>query len=269
MGGSEAGGAPTGGVSSGGTQTEGGAPAGGGASTGGNASAAGGSTSPSGGSSAGGSTSPSGGSSAGGGTSPSGGSSAGGSSTGGASSGGSGPGGAGTEPLGFNIQPAVARSIYCESFGGDITLFDANWICTFDYEDLHGFVYLVATIQDCESPLGVPPYSTTLAQISINGTVEDLAGATYEWGTHHNDILSFSYGGNQYYYYHSSFGSGWRSCQNMDCLQVSVGATGRVTEDGCTPDRTIPVVCSSVDADGHYDDLTLDPFEWCAGDPNH
>jgi hypothetical protein len=144
---------------------------------------------------------------------------------------------------------------------GDISVTDADWICSFDYGGTKGYVYILAKPTDCSL---YPNFTTQLAQISINNEVTPLEKATYEWGgNHHNDKISFTYDGNEYHYFHSSFGTGSRACQNMDCLQVSVGATGTVTDDGCKSSRSIPIVCSKVKADGSYDDLSVDTFKPC------
>ncbi|HPA58115.1 MAG TPA: hypothetical protein PLT70_11890, partial [bacterium] len=101
--------------------------------------------------------------------------------------------------------------------------------------------------------------------ISFDGAVSEITGANYDWGgNHHNDFLEFSYSGKKFKIYHSSFGYGWRSCQNMDCMQVG----DPVTEDGCTKERTLPSVCQEVSADGTVGSFE-DTFEPCAGDPNY
>jgi hypothetical protein len=172
-----------------------------------------------------------------------------------------------TDPHGFKIRLPRSRQITCG--GAKETLEDQDWICNFDHGEIHGYVYIQSTPVSWIKIMGVIPSFTSLAQISIDGQVQSLEGAKYDWGgNHHNDMLSFGYAGNGYNYYHSSFGFGWRSCNNMDCLQVSVGATGTVTEDGCTKDRTLPQVCSKINADGTYEDLSKDTFAKCLGDPN-
>jgi hypothetical protein len=112
----------------------------------------------------------------------------------------------------------------------------------------------------------IPIYTNLLAQISIDGTVTSLANAQYDWGgNHHNDALTFDYQGKTYRFYHSSFGYGWRQCQNMDCINIyTLGATTLETE-GCASTRTLPEVCVPIKADGTHDPL-VDTFKKCPGD---
>lgn len=249
-GGSNIGGAANGGASNGGKSAGGANTAGagrGGASTGGSASGG----TATGGAASGGRTT--------------GGSAAGGRSTGGNAAGGSAAGGSNVDPHGFTLRLPTSRQVTCA--GSVHTLEDSDWICTFNYGATKGFVYIQSTPVDCVQVMSVVPSFTSVAQLSINGQVTSLGSASYDWGgNHHNDMLSFTYGGNGYDYYHSSFGFGWRSCNDMDCLQVSVGATGTVTNDGCTSTRTLPQVCSQIATNGTYADLAVDKFAKCPGD---
>ena len=109
-------------------------------------------------------------------------------------------------------------------------------------------------------------YEVGLAQISLDGVVSPLADAAYDWGGgHHNDSLSFSYGGKTYKYYHSSIGFGFRSCQPMDCLNVYAPGTTTPETEGCGPKRTMPEVCVPIKPNGTHDPLT-DKFMKCPGD---
>jgi len=49
-------------------------------------------------------------------------------------------------------------------------------------------------------------------------------------------------------------------------MQVRDSA-GTLIEDGCTPQRTLPIVCRAIAADGTWQAL-VDMFERCPGDPN-
>ena len=103
-----------------------------------------------------------------------------------------------------------------------------------------------------------------VAQIMIDGNIEPLPGAAYDYGgNHNNDLVEFTYEGKTYRYHHSSFGFGWRSCQPMDCAQIT---EGDVMDDGCTCDRTHPIVSSPIQQDGTYDPLDVDNFAVCLGD---
>jgi hypothetical protein len=230
-------------------------------------------------SSSGGSNNERGGSSATGGTSSErGGSSA----TGGASSergGSSATGGTGStgkldSATGFVIRTPSSHSFNCNSpstgESSSETFSDADWICSFSYNGKTGAVYIQSTPTACKVVMSaMPVFTTATAQISFDGKVSELTNAKYDWGgNHHNDSLSFAYEKDTFKYYHSSFGFGWRSCQNMDCLQVSAGSTDSVTTDGCKSDRAIPIVCSQIKEDGSYDSLSVDSFKKCLGDPN-
>jgi hypothetical protein len=143
-----------------------------------------------------------------------------------------------------------------------------DWLCTFHEGAKLGHVYvrLLQTGMQSTGLATVPVYSVQLAQISIDGKVSMLEGVEYDYGGgHNNDALSFDYGGKSQRYYHSSFGFGFRKCQNMDCREVyGLGSTTLETE-GCTSDRTLPEVCVSFEPDGTHEPLT-DKFMKCGGD---
>ena len=132
-----------------------------------------------------------------------------------------------------------------------------DWLCTFHQGDESGYVYV-----------RMPVYSVQLAQISIDGNVSALEGVKYEYGGgHHNDALAFDYGGKSQRYYHSSFGFGFRKCQDMDCRNVYGLGTTTLDTEGCASDRKLPEVCVSFEPDGTHPALT-DNFMKCQGDPN-
>lgn len=192
---------------------------------------------------------------------------------GGATGGGGENFGGGTEELGFTIRTPEERSVTCSEYPegfptGPKTFADADWLCTYDYGGVTGYIYIASTPVDCEWTLDANPvFETKRAQISIDGAVTDLTDAAYDWGgNHHNDSLTFTYEGSSFQYYHSSFGFGFRSCQNMDCTTVSEGTT--LVEDGCTKERTLPIVCQQIMPDGTHGEL-VDTFMPCAGDPNY
>ena len=145
-----------------------------------------------------------------------------------------------------------------------------DWLCTFHEGDEPGYVYvrLLETGKQSSGLSMVPVYSVQLAQISIGGTVSNLEGVEYEYGGgHHNDALAFDYAGKTQRYYHSSFGFGFRKCQNMDCRDVYGLGTTTLDTEGCGSDRKLPEVCVSFAPDGTHDALT-DKFTKCAGDTN-
>ncbi|HNW81804.1 MAG TPA: hypothetical protein PKG52_02830 [bacterium] len=169
-----------------------------------------------------------------------------------------------TNPMDFDVRKPIERTVSCD--GEELTQLDKDWVCTFNYDGKSGFVYIQSNMTSCEVIMSANPIFTTVGSwISFNGKVSEITGANYDWGgNHHNDFLEFTYSGEYFKLYHSSFGYGWRSCQNMDCMQVG----NPVTEDGCTKERTLPSVCQEVQADGTIGDFT-DSFAPCEGDPNY
>ncbi len=177
------------------------------------------------------------------------------------------------EEFGFQFRKPGDYEILCDYYPpgfieNPISFTDIDWLCTFDYNGTQGYVYIQSTPVSCQIVMSpIATYTAGKAQISINGNLTDLTNASYSWGgNHHNDSLSFDYNGYSFKYYHSSFGTGWRACQPMDCLQVHQG--GQLVEDGCTVDRTLPVVCEQIGADCSHDALD-DDFAPCTGDPNY
>ena len=173
---------------------------------------------------------------------------------------------------GFDVRVPEMHTYTCE--GGwqgstEMSEQDADWICTFDVGDVHGYVYTQSTPTGCIVTMSAnPTYTGAGGWISIDGQVSPLTNVGYDWGgNHHNDSMSFDWNGKHYSYYHSSFGWGWRACQNVDCIQVYGGDGTTLETDGCSADRTLPAVCSAVKADGTYDPL-VDTFAKCPGDPN-
>ncbi len=270
MGGTPTGGATTGGATTGGATTGGTTTGGvttGGATTGGTQSGG----APSGGATTGGT--PSGGNTTGGTTIA-------GAENGGASSGGAGGGDGGTatagaagaggaDAAGFDIRIPETRTVECDD-GIDATFADADTLCTFSDGTVTGEIYVQASAVSCRMLNSAVPTYEGFAQIMIDGIVTPLSGARYDsGGGHNNDSFDFAYGNTTYRYYHSSFNVGWRRCQPMDCVQLipSIGALpNEVLDDGCTCERTRPIVCSQIRADGTYAPLDVDRFAVCPYD---
>jgi len=188
----------------------------------------------------------------------------GGSGTGGGGAGEAGAGG--VADFGFEIRLPQTHVITCNDeppvgFTAEQEFSDTDWLCTFDDDGIQGTIYVQSTPVECNWEMdAVPAFATTLAQISIDGQLYPLQSAQYDWGhTHHNDFLVFEYGGTSYEYNHSSFASDLYACQPMDCMLVD---DGQSLVDGCTAERTLPVVCVPVQEDGSYDEL-VDTFEPC------
>ena len=164
---------------------------------------------------------------------------------------------------GFDMKMPLERTLDCA--GTPQAFLDANWLCTFDYGGTTGMVYAAATPVSCIETMSYIPTFEAVGQIWIDGTVTDLDNVAYDWGgNHHNDQVDLDWNGQHYTYSHSSFGFGWRSCQNMDCLVVTT-LDGTSVQDGCGCDRSLPIVCVEVQADGSWAELA-DTFERCNGD---
>jgi len=181
-----------------------------------------------------------------------------------------------TSPLdfGFELRIPEEHEVDCgavpEGLPDTLVQLDVDHICTFDYGQFHGHVYVQATAVDCFVTMSpIPVFEVAGAWISLDGVVTPLDGVVYDYGgNHQNDFLEFDFGDYDYRYWHSSFGWGWRACQPMDCLQVYEPGSENFVEDGCTKDRTLPVVCVQVGADGTYPEL-IDTFEHCPGHENY
>lgn len=164
---------------------------------------------------------------------------------------------------GFDMFAPTSAEVDCD---GTAQVFeDMDWLCTFEVDGTSAMVYAASRATSCLVTMSYVPLFETQAWMWRNGAVTALEGALYDWGgNHHNDQLEFQWEGQRYLYSHSSFGFGWRSCQEMDCLQVT-GTDGALVQDGCGCDRTLPIVCRQVMADGTWGDFT-DTFARCNGD---
>ena len=176
---------------------------------------------------------------------------------------------------------AVQHCTYEEGIGENAIKWELDfdqqdWICTFKYADKEGFVYVQGSPTGCKM-LGMgmnPEISVDTAALYLNGKYETLSAVSYEWGgNHHNDKFRFTYDGRVYEYFHSSYGFGGRSCQEMDCMRVYEADGMTLIEDGCktfddnlSEVRSLPVVCRFANLnDGSFGDFT-DSFELCNGD---
>ena len=150
-----------------------------------------------------------------------------------------------------------------------------DWICSFKYDGNEGYVYVQSTPTNCEARFSMlPEMSVDTAAFYVNGKYKTLKDVTYNWGgNHHNDSFRFTYDGKVFEYNHSSYGWGYRSCQEMDCLMVYEADGETLIEDGCgayeddlNKSRTLPVVCRFANVeDGSFGDFT-DSFQMCMGD---
>jgi hypothetical protein len=175
------------------------------------------------------------------------------------------------DEYGFFIRTPQERDLLCSQFPERIpelpfTTPDADWLCTFEWGETTGHIYVQATPVKCFVLMTPEPVYEAEAWLSVDGTASSLDSPNYDYGgNHHNDFFEFDWQGEHFKYYHSTFGFGWRACQPMDCMTVSEPG-GAEIEDGCTTDRTLPLTCVPIKADGTHDEL-VDDFEKCSGDP--
>ena len=174
-------------------------------------------------------------------------------------------------------KKAVYHCDLTQELGGFEGDFDQkDWICSFKYAGMEGYVYVQASPTGCTSHWGFyPDIGVDSAVIYVNGKYETLNGVTYDWGgNHHADSFRFSYDGKVFEYSRSSInGFAFRPCHEMDCLKVYEADGTTLIEDGCNINgddlskvRQLPIVCrfANVD-DGSFGDFT-DNFELCPGD---
>lgn len=184
------------------------------------------------------------------------------------------PGGSGATTLGFTLRSPEERTVTCSGGDPSVTepalLMDEDFVCTFVHGAVDGHVYVQATPTDCQQLMGAVPTSfEATGWLSIDGVTTPLEGLLYDHGGNHlNNTIEFVLEGSHYRFAHSSIGFGGRSCQPMDCLQVYRADGTTLVEDGCTVDRTLPVVCAAVESAGVLP-LLEDTFAPCPGDPNY
>ncbi|MBN1610556.1 MAG: hypothetical protein JW940_28255 [Polyangiaceae bacterium] len=190
----------------------------------------------------------------------------------GGSAGDSGDDGGGT--YGFSIRAPKEREVTCSENPMGSTdpalLTDEDFVCTFAYGSVEGYVYVQATPTDCRMLMGATPSSyDATGWISVDGDVSQLDGISYDHGGNHfNNTFEFDYGDRHYRIAHSTIGFGGRSCQPPDCVQVFEEDATTLVEDGCTKERTLPVTCVAIEEAGVVPSLA-DTFAPCPGDPNY
>ncbi len=174
-------------------------------------------------------------------------------------------------------KKAVYHCDLTQEIGGFEGDFDQkDWICSFKYAGMEGYVYVQSSPTGCTSHWGFyPDIGVDSAVFYVNGKYETLNDVTYDWGgNHHNDSFRFSYDGKVFEYSRSSInGFAFRPCQEMDCLKVYEADGTTLIEDGCNFNsddlskvRQLPIVCRFANLeDGSFGDFT-DNFELCPGD---
>lgn len=173
------------------------------------------------------------------------------------------------EAYGFTLRIPETRTVPCVGEGGfcpnDTMEFpDRDYVCTLAYQSRSGFLYVQATPTQYIGFMG-PVFTTVGAWLSDGVTAEPVT-ASYDWGGgHHNEAIVLDLPDQRFQYWHSSFGFGFRACHAPDCLEVYLPGSSDLVESGCSPERTLPVVCKAVQADGTLPEL-VDTFQKCPGD---
>lgn len=171
---------------------------------------------------------------------------------------------------GFPMRlPQKHAFAYTPAWGGDpqtIEVLDADWLCTYARGDLAGVAYLQTTPVRVEA-MGMstnPVFEGRNAWMWVGGALNRLDNPYYDWGgNHHNEYLEWDQGEEHVKVWHSSIGPGYRVCHTPDCLQI-YDLKETLVEDGCEPERTLPVTCSPVKEDGTWEPL-VDTFAPCEG----
>lgn len=144
-------------------------------------------------------------------------------------------------------------------------------VCTFDYNGLNGLIYVQDTPLECKHTAVVGRWvtksKTDLSLIKIGDQVDYLENAFYEYGGQHmRDRLTFDYRGVRFVYYHVC-GDGNNmaySTKNPNCAMIK-DTDGKMLDNGCTPERTRPIVCKEVDENGQYDETMTDNYKYLCG----
>jgi len=175
-------------------------------------------------------------------------------------------------PFGLPVRIPVVVPVPSTGAGGVqemILVPQQDHVCTFvtggNFGEYEGLFYIQATPVDCTGMMGCA-YRTDGAWMLLDGFLREVPGAVYDGGgNHQNDSAEFRLCDWTFRYYHSTFGIGWRKCQPMDCLEVYDLDGTSLVEDGCTPERTLPVACVAVASDGTVSGFPAE-FHKCPGD---
>ncbi len=168
---------------------------------------------------------------------------------------------------GFAMRVPQSRALPCADEGmcpdGTYNAPDVDHVCTLSVGGHDAVVYVAAT------PTGIggtffplPIYDDVHAYlVEGGGAVVALTDAAYDYGgNHHNDFFSVVVEGARYTWDHSSYGFGFRACQEPDCVKIE--ADGGLV-DGCQPTRTLAEACILV---AEPLPPLVDDFETCPGD---
>ena len=176
-----------------------------------------------------------------------------------------------TDPLEiFETRIPNQKAIHCKieesytSFEKDVA--ERDLICSFKYNDEEGFVYVQSNPTKCIGSNLNPHYEVHKAEFYVNGSMKEISNVRYYGGGDHGIYgIDFTYNGKVFKYGYSTMGMGGRPCQNVDCMQVYEADGKTVVEDGCTEERTLPIVCRPADEDGDFGSFE-DTYHVCKND---
>lgn len=177
--------------------------------------------------------------------------------------------GHGDEAYGFQLRVPVTRTVPCVGEGGfcpdgSIEFPDRDFVCTLKYQAIDAYLYVQASPTIYVGFMG-PGFETVGAWLSDGVTAEPVT-ASYDWGGgHHNEAIVLDLPSQRFQYWHSSFGFGFRACHPPDCLDVYQPGSADLVESGCSPERSLPIICVAVTETGALPPL-VDTFETCPGD---
>lgn len=182
-----------------------------------------------------------------------------------------------TDPLEiFETRVPKKDAYICDWYGSKVGFAQKDWICSFKYADMDGYVYVQGTPTGCDIIMSPRPVvSVDTAVLYVNGKYETLSDLTYDWGgNHHFDSFRFTYDGKVFEYGRSTISSiTFHPCHEIDCLKVYESDGVTLVKDGCGLNqddigkaRQLPVVCRFADVEtGSFGDFT-DSFEFCPDD---
>ena len=176
-----------------------------------------------------------------------------------------------TDPLKiFDIRVPNQKAIHCEdkgaytSFEKDVE--ESDLICSFKYKDEEGFVYVQNNPIKCVGSDLYPVYEVHKAEFYVNGSMQEISNVSFHGGGNHGIYgIEFTYNGKVFKYDYSTMGMGGRPCQDVDCMQVYDADGKTIVEDGCTEERTLPIVCRPAREDGTFASF-VDTYHVCRND---
>ena len=176
-----------------------------------------------------------------------------------------------TDPLKiFDIRVPNQKAIHCEdkgaytSFEKDVE--ESDLICSFKYNGEEGFVYVQSNPVRCVGGDLYPVYEVHKAEFYVNGSMQEISNVRfYGGGDHGNYGISFTYNGKVFEYGYSTMGMGGRPCQDVDCMVVYESDGKTLIQDGCTEERTLPIVCRPAREDGTFASF-VDTYHVCTND---